>query len=144
VNSIVTTGTSAARAALVLSVLVAVGVIAQSILAGAFYEDAHHHAVDVHKALGPALIAPAILVAIICGITLRAVPGGRRTFAAATTTAVLLAIETALGLGAEHHSALLVLHVPIALGLFAMLARQITSLATIIRAHRRFHPTKQA
>jgi hypothetical protein len=131
----VTTGTSAARAALALTMVAALGVIVQSVLAGAFYQGAHHQALDVHKALGPALIAPAILAAIVCATRLRTVPGGRRASAAAAGSSVALAVETALGFGAGHHSGLLLLHVPIALGLLAMLSRQITSLAAIARAH---------
>jgi hypothetical protein len=61
-----TTSSAPARIALALTALVALGVFAQAVLAGAFYEDAHHGALDVHKALGPALIAPALFAAGIC------------------------------------------------------------------------------
>lgn len=134
-DSTVTTGTWAARAAFALTVLVAVGVIVQSALAGAFYQGAHHHGLDVHKALGPALIVPAILAALVCAARLRTVPEGRRAFTAAAGSTIALAVETALGFWAGHHSGLLLLHVPIALGLLVMLSRQITSLAAIARAH---------
>lgn len=131
-----TAGGSAARAALVLTAIVGLGVIAQAVLAGAFYNGAHHNAVDVHKALGPALIVPAVLAAATCAARLRSLPGGRRALAAAAGTTVALIIEAGLGFGADDHSDLLLLHVPIALGLFAMLSRQITSLAAIARPNR--------
>ena len=126
----------AARAALTLTGIVGLGVVAQAVLAGAFYDGAHHSAVDVHKALGPALIVPAVLAAIVCAARLRALPSGRRAFVAAAGTSVALIIEAGLGFGADHHSGLLLLHVPIALCLFAMLSRQITSLAGITRSDR--------
>jgi len=122
-----------ARVALALTALVALGVIAQAVLAGAFYEGAHHTALDVHKALGPALIAPALLAAAVCAARLRSLPRGGRAFKSAAGTTVALILEAALGFGADHHSGLLLLHVPIALGLFAMLSRQITALALIAR-----------
>lgn len=128
-----TTSSAPVRIALALTVLVALGLIAQAVLAGAFYEDAHHGALDVHKALGPALIVPALLAAAVCAARLRSLPRGGRAFASAAGTTVALILEAGLGFGADHHPGLLLLHVPIALGLFAMLTRQITSLAFIGR-----------
>jgi len=130
------TSSSAARIALALTGLVALGVIAQAVLAGAFYEGAHHKAVDVHKVVGPVLIAPALLAAAVCAARLRSIPRGDRAFKAAAGSAVALILEAGLGFGADHHSGLLLLHVPIALGLFAMLVRQIASLALIARPDR--------
>jgi len=130
------TSGSAARIALGLTVLVALGVLAQAVLAGAFYDGAHHWAVDVHKALGPALIAPALLAAVVCAAQLRSLPQGGRAFKFAAGSTVALIVEAGLGFGADRHSGLLLLHVPIALGLFVLLARQVTALALMTRPER--------
>jgi hypothetical protein len=124
---------AAARVALALTFLVLLGVLMQAVLAGDFYGGAHPRAVDVHKALGPALIAPALLVAVICAARLRIAAAGQRALTAAVGTTVALVVEAALGFGSDQHPGLLVLHIPIALGLFAMLSRQVTTLRAIAR-----------
>jgi cytochrome bd-type quinol oxidase subunit 2 len=124
---------AAARVALALTVLVLLGVLVQAVLAGDFYGGAHHRAIDVHKALGPALLAPALLVVVICAARLRIAAAGRRALAAAAGTTLALVVEAALGFGSDQHPGLLVLHIPVALGLFAMLTRQVMTLRVIAR-----------
>jgi hypothetical protein len=124
---------SAARVALALTVLVLLGVLVQGVLAGDFYGGAHPRAVDVHKALGPALLGPALLVVVICAARLRVAAAGRRALTAAAGTTLALVVEAALGFGSDQHPGLLVLHIPIALGLFAMLSRQVVVLRAIAR-----------
>jgi hypothetical protein len=124
---------AAARVALVLTVVVLFGVLVQAALAGAFYGEAHPNAVDAHKALGPALLAPALLVVVICAARLRTAAAGRRALTAAAGTTLALALEATLGFASDRHPGLLVLHIPVALGLFAMLSRQVTTLRAIAR-----------
>jgi hypothetical protein len=130
---------AAARVALALTVLVLLGVLVQAVLAGDFYGGAHPRAVDVHKALGPALLGPALLVVVICAARLRIAAAGQRALTAAATTLALV-VEAALGFGSDQHPGLLVLHIPVGLGLFAMLTRQVVTLRAIARhaepAHR--------
>lgn len=124
---------AAARVALALTILVLLGVLLQAVLAGDFYGGAHSSAIDVHKALGPALLGPALLVVVICAARLRIAAAGQRALTAAAGTTLALAIEAALGFGSDRHPGLLVLHIPVALGLFAMLSRQLATLRTIVR-----------
>jgi hypothetical protein len=128
-----TTSIAPARIALGLTVLVTLGVVAQAVLAGAFFENAHRGALDVHKALGPALIAPALLAVAVCAARLRSLPRGGYAFKSAVGSTAALILEAGLGFGADHHPGLLLLHVPIALGIFATLSRQITSLALLAK-----------
>src|SRR4051794_16733637 len=102
-------------------------------LAGDFYGGDHPSALDVHKALGPALLGPALLVVAICAARLRIAGTRQRALTAAVGTTLALAVEAALGFGADQHPGLLVLHIPVALGLFAMLSRQVTTLRAIAR-----------
>jgi hypothetical protein len=122
---------AAARVALALTFLVLLGVLVQAVLAGDFYGGAHPRAIDAHKALGPALLAPALLVVVICAARLRIAAAGQRALIAAAGTTLALIVEAALGFGSDPHPGLLVLHIPVALGLFAMLSRQITTLRAI-------------
>jgi cytochrome bd-type quinol oxidase subunit 2 len=124
---------AAARVALALTLLVVLGVLVQAVLAGDFYGGAHPRAIDVHKALGPALLAPALLVVVICAARLRIAAAGQRALTAAAGTTVALVVEAALGFGSDQHPGLLVLHIPVALGLFAMLTRQVVTLRAIAR-----------
>lgn len=124
---------AAARVALALTIVVLLGVLVQAVLAGEFYDGAHPSAIDVHKALGPALLGPALLVVVICAARLRIAAAGRRALIAAAGTTLALAVEAALGFGSDQHPGLLVLHIPVALGLFAMLSRQVTTLRAIAR-----------
>jgi hypothetical protein len=112
---------------------VLLGVLVQAVLAGDFYRGAHPGAVDVHKALGPALLGPALLVVVICAARLRIAAAGRRALTAAAGTTLALFAEAALGFGSDQHPGLLVLHIPVALGLFAMLTRQVVTLRAIAR-----------
>jgi hypothetical protein len=107
---------SAARVALALTVLVLLGVLVQ------------------------ALLGPALLVVVICAARLRIAAAGQRALTAAAATTLALVVEAALGFGSDQHPGLLVLHIPVGLGLFAMLTRQVVTLRAIARhaepAHR--------
>jgi hypothetical protein len=126
-------GAGAANAATGLTIVVAVGILVQAVLAGVFASGNHPHTVEVHKVIGPALILPSFVASLITRRRLRTTPTGRRAYVAGIGVTTFLIIETALGLLSDDHPGLLVLHIPIAIGLFGMLVRQLTSLRQLTR-----------
>jgi hypothetical protein len=118
----------AGRTAAQLTAVVAVGVLVQAVLAGVFLGADHPKAVDVHEALGPLLIVPALVSTVISGRWLRTTPAGRRASAAGLGLTVALIAETALGLLADRHAGVLILHIPLAVAIFGMLTLQLHSL----------------
>ena len=127
------TGPKSADAAIVLAITVAVGIIAQSVLAGIFLAGDHHpHATDAHQMLGPLLLVPALASALLTR-SLRTLPLGPAAFRSGIAVVVALALESGLGFAASDHKGLLALHIPVAVLLFGGLTRQISSLTTLRR-----------
>ena len=127
----------AATAAARLTTVVAIGVLVQAILAGVFVGGDHPHATDVHQVIGPALIVPSLAASIITRLRLRTTPAGRRAYIAGIGVTVTLIIEDALGFISGDHPGVLVLHIPVAVALFGLLVRQLTSLRQLIRLNPR-------
>ena len=111
-----------------LTLVVAVGVLVQAILGGVLASGAHPKTADVHEIIGPSLIVPSFAASLVLRLRLRASAAGRRAYAAGIGVTATLIIETALGLIADDHPGVLLLHIPIAVGLFGLLVRQLTSL----------------
>jgi hypothetical protein len=127
------TGPKGADAAIVLAITVAVGIIAQSVLAGIFLAGDHHpHATGAHQMLGPLLLVPALASALLTR-SLRSKPLGPAAFRSGIAVVVALALESGLGVAASEHKGLLALHIPVAVLLFGGLTRQISSLNTLRR-----------
>jgi hypothetical protein len=120
--------------ATVLAITVAVGIVAQSVLAGIFLGGDHHpHASDAHQILGPALLVPALASALVAR-SLRTKPLGPAAFRSGMAVLVALALETGLGFAASDHMGLLALHIPVAVLLLGGLTRQISALNALRRS----------
>jgi hypothetical protein len=122
------TSSNSAQVATVLAVIVAVGIVAQAVLAGIFLGGDHHpHATDAHQMLGPVLLVPALASAIMAR-SLRTKPLGPAAFRSGMAVVVALGLEDALGFAASDHTGLLALHIPVAVLLLGGLTRQISAL----------------
>ncbi len=121
----------AARIALLLSGAVALGIVAQSVLAGIFIGGSHPNATDIHKILGPALLLPALGALAVTARGLRSTSRGRNALGAGIAVVVGLVLETGIGFASVDHGALLALHIPIAMLLFAGLIRQFQTLRSL-------------
>lgn len=111
-----------------LTIIVGIGVLVEAGLAGVFVGGDHPHAVNVHQLVGPLLILPAIAAAVLIRVRLRATPSGRRAFRTGVGITGALIVETALGLASDDHPGILVLHVPVGVALFGLLAYQLQAL----------------
>lgn len=125
---------NAADVAILLAITVAVGIVAQSVLAGVFLGGEHHsHAADAHQILGPLLLVPALASALFTR-SLRTKALGPAAFRSGLAVVAALALETGLGFAASDHKGLLALHIPVAVLLLGGLTRQITVLNALRRS----------
>jgi hypothetical protein len=111
-----------------LTISVGIGVLVEAVLAGVFVGGDHPHAVNVHQLVGPLLILPAIAAAVLIRVRLRGTPSGRRAFRTGVGITGALVVETALGLASDDHPGILVLHLPVGVALFGLLAYQLQAL----------------
>lgn len=108
-----------------LTIIIGIGVLVESVLAGVFVGGHHPHAVNVHQLVGPLLVLPAIAAAVLIRIRLRGAPSGRRALRTGVGITAALIAEAALGLASDDHPGILALHVPVGVALLGLLTYQL-------------------
>jgi hypothetical protein len=118
---------AAPRLTATLGLLLAVGVLAQGLTAGAFLQgDAQWHA--WHEALGNALVLPPLISLVVALALLRRQPDTPSVLA----TRIILLVLAVIAIGAGHAGrSLLVVHIPAAIAVVGIAVRQATGFARI-------------
>lgn len=118
---------AAPRTTAILGLLLAVGVLAQGLSAGAFLQGDHHW-YAWHEALGNALVLPPLISLVVALVLLRREPDPPSVLAARVVLLALVIVVIAAGHAGRD---LLAVHVPAAIAVVGIAVRQATGFVRV-------------